>query len=58
MKPKGGGERSQGDPTRQGGTASPLAAPALCVGTLAHAWSRPFAYIIVPENLSQGGVQS
>jgi hypothetical protein len=29
--------------------------PALCEGALAHFWSRPFAYFIVPENLSQGG---
>jgi hypothetical protein len=28
---------------------------ALCEGTLAHFWSRPFAYFIVPENLSQEG---
>jgi hypothetical protein len=38
--------------------ASPLAAPALCEGALAHLWSRPSAYIIVPKNLSQGGAQS
>jgi hypothetical protein len=24
--------------------------------TLAHLWSLPFAYIIIPENLSQGGL--
>jgi hypothetical protein len=47
-----------GGPTRQGGTASPLAAPALREAALAHLWSRPFAYIIVPENLSQGGAQN
>ena len=41
--------------TRQGGAARPLAAPALCEAALAHFWSRPFAYFIVPENLSQGG---
>jgi hypothetical protein len=44
-----------GGPTRQGGAASPLAAPALREGALAHVWSRPFAYIIVPENLSEEG---
>jgi hypothetical protein len=44
-----------GGPSRQGGAVSPLAAPALCVGTLAHIWPRPFAYIIVPKNLCQGG---
>jgi hypothetical protein len=33
----------------------PLAAPALCEATLAHFWSRPFAYFIVPKNLSQRG---
>ena len=31
------------------------AAPALREATLAHVWSRPSAYIIIPENLSQGG---
>jgi hypothetical protein len=41
-----------GGPTRQVGVASHLATPALCVGTLAHVWPRPFAYIIIPENLS------
>jgi hypothetical protein len=32
--------------------------PALCEGTLAYFWSRPFAYFIVPKNLSQGEAQS
>jgi hypothetical protein len=32
-----------------------LAAPACCVAALAHFCHRPFAYFIVPENLSQGG---
>jgi hypothetical protein len=41
-----------GGPTCQGGP------PALCEGALAHVWSRPFAYIIVSENLSQGEAQS
>jgi hypothetical protein len=38
-----------------GGAAWPLAASALCEGALAHFWFRPFAYFIVPKNLSQGG---
>jgi hypothetical protein len=38
-----------------GGAAWPLAAPALCEGALAHSSSRPFAYFIVPENLSERG---
>jgi hypothetical protein len=42
-----------GSPT--GGTGPPLAAPACGEATLAHYCHRPFAYIIVPENLSQGG---
>jgi hypothetical protein len=33
-----------------------LAAPALCEVALAHFWSRPFAYFIIPKNLSQGEV--
>jgi hypothetical protein len=54
-KPEGGVERSQRAASHIGGAAWPLAAPALCEGTLAHSRSRPFAYFIVPENLSQGG---
>jgi hypothetical protein len=46
-----------GAASRTGGAAWPLAAPALCEGALAHVWSRPFVYFIVPENLSQGGAQ-
>jgi hypothetical protein len=38
-----------------GGAAWPLAAPAYCVATLAHFRYHPCAYLIVPENLSQGG---
>jgi hypothetical protein len=54
-KPEGGGERSHrvGSPT--GRAAPPLAALAYGVATLAHYYHRPFAYIIIPENLSEGG---
>jgi hypothetical protein len=45
-------------PHMPGWRGQPLAAPALCEGALAHFWPRPFAYIIVPKNLSQGGAQS
>jgi hypothetical protein len=38
-----------------GGAGPPLAAPAYGEATLAHYYHRPFAYIIVPKNLSQGG---
>jgi hypothetical protein len=50
-------EESRGarGPLTPGWRGQPLAAPALCVGTLAHIWPLPFAYIIFPENLSQGG---
>jgi hypothetical protein len=44
--------KEPGGPTRQGGAASPLAARAPREATLVHLWSRPFAYIIIPENLS------
>jgi hypothetical protein len=53
-KPEGGGERSQRAGTHTGGAAWPLAAPACCVALLAHFSPCPFAYFIVPENLSQG----
>jgi hypothetical protein len=33
----------------------PLAAPAYGEATLAHFCHHPFAYIVVPENLSEGG---
>jgi hypothetical protein len=46
-----------GAASRTGGVAWPLAAPTLCEGALAHSRSRPFAYFIVPENLSQGGLR-
>jgi hypothetical protein len=44
-----------GSPT--GGAGPPLAALACGEATLAHYCHRPFAYIIVPENLSQEGPQ-
>jgi hypothetical protein len=34
-----------------------LAALACCVAALSHFCHRPFAYFIVPENLSQGGLE-
>jgi hypothetical protein len=40
-----------------GGAGPPLAAPAYGEATLAHHCHRPLAYIIVPENLSQGGLR-
>jgi hypothetical protein len=39
------------------GVGPPLAAPACGEATLAHYCHRPFAYIIVPENLSEWGAQ-
>jgi hypothetical protein len=54
-KPEGGGERSYRAGTHTGGATLPLAALACCVATLAHFCHRPFAYFIIPENLSQGG---
>jgi hypothetical protein len=56
-KSKGGGERSHrvGSPT--GGAGPPLATPPCGEATLAHYCHRPFAYFIVPENLSQGGLR-
>jgi hypothetical protein len=38
-----------------GGTGPPLAALAYGEATLAHYYHRPFAYIIIPKNLSEGG---
>jgi hypothetical protein len=54
-KPEGGGERSHrvGSPT--GGAGPPLATPAYGEATLAHFCHHPFTYIVVPENLSEGG---
>jgi hypothetical protein len=45
-KLEGGVERSQRPASHIGGAAWPLAAPALCEGTLAHSRSRPFTYFI------------
>jgi hypothetical protein len=56
-KPEGGGERSHGAGSHTGGVALPLVAPACCVATLAHFYHRPFAYIVVPKNLSERGAQ-
>jgi hypothetical protein len=38
-----------------GGADPPLAAPACGEATLAHYCHRPLAYMVVLENLSQGG---
>jgi hypothetical protein len=48
-------EPQGGSPT--GGASPPLAASAYGEATLAHYCHRPFAYIIVPKNLSEGGAQ-
>jgi hypothetical protein len=47
-------EGPQGSLTTRGAT-QPLAAPPYGEDTLAHYCHRPFAYFIVPKNLSQGG---
>jgi hypothetical protein len=39
------------------GAAQPLVAPPFGESPLAHFCHHPFAYFIVPENLSQGGAQ-
>jgi hypothetical protein len=54
-KPEGGGERIHRASSHTGGAALPLATPAYCVATLAHFCHCPFAYIVVPENLSELG---
>jgi hypothetical protein len=51
-KSEGGVEKSHGAGTHTGGMARPLAAPAYCVATQAHFCHRPFAYFIIPKNLS------
>jgi hypothetical protein len=56
-KPEGGDERSHRAGTHTGGVGPPLAAPAYCVAALAHFCHRPFAYLIIPKNLSQGGLE-
>jgi hypothetical protein len=47
-------EEPQGGLTTRG-AGPPLAAPACGEATLAHFCHRPFAYIIVPRNISEGG---
>jgi hypothetical protein len=47
-------EEPQGGLTHRG-MGPPLVAPACGEATLAHYYHRPFTYIIVPKNLSQGG---
>jgi hypothetical protein len=54
-KPEGGSERSHRAGSPPGGAGPPLAALAYGEATLAHFCHRPFAYIVVPENLSEGG---
>jgi hypothetical protein len=54
-KPEGGGERSHRVNSPTGGAGPPLAAPACGEATLAHYCHRPFAYIIIPKNLSEEG---
>jgi hypothetical protein len=56
-KPEGEGERSNRAGSPLGGAGPPLAAPACGEATLAHFCHCPFAYFIVPENLSEGGPQ-
>jgi hypothetical protein len=56
-KPEGGGERSHKEGSHTGGVGPPLVAPAYCVASLAHFCHRPFAYFIIPENLSQRGLR-
>jgi hypothetical protein len=53
--PKGEGERGNRVGSPLGGVGLPLAAPAYGEATLAHYCHRPFAYFIIPENLSEGG---
>jgi hypothetical protein len=40
-----------------GGAGPPLATPACGEATLAHYSHHPLAYIVAPENLSQGGIR-
>jgi hypothetical protein len=56
-KPEGEGERGHRAASPPGDAAQPLAAPPYGESPLAHFCHRPFAYFIVPENLSQGGAQ-
>jgi hypothetical protein len=54
-KPEGGGERSHRVGSPIGGAVPPLAALAYGEATLAHFCHHPFIYMVVPENLSEGG---
>jgi hypothetical protein len=54
-KPEGEGERGHRAASPPGGAAQPLAAPPYGEIPLAHFCHRPFAYFIIPENLSQEG---
>jgi hypothetical protein len=40
-----------------GGAGPPLASPSYGEATLAHYCHRPFAYIVIPKNLSRGGIR-
>jgi hypothetical protein len=53
--PEGGNERSSRVGSPPGGAGPPLVAPPCGEATLAHYCYRPFAHIIVPENLSKRG---
>jgi hypothetical protein len=55
--PDGGDERSHRVVSPLGGAGPPLAAPPCGEGPLAHYCHRPFAYFIIPKNLSQGGLR-
>jgi hypothetical protein len=55
--PEGESERSSRGPTPPGGVGQPLATPPWGEATLAHFCHRPLAYIVIPENLSQGGIR-
>jgi hypothetical protein len=54
-KPEGGDGRSSRVGSQPGGVGPPLAGPPYGEATLAHDCHRPLAYIVIPENLSQGG---
>jgi hypothetical protein len=53
-KLEGGSDRGHRAASPLGGAAQPLAAPTCGESPLAHFCHRPFAYLIVPKNLSQG----
>jgi hypothetical protein len=55
--PEGGSERSIRGPTPPGGAGQPLAAPPRGEASLAHSCHRPLMYIVIPENLSRGGIR-